>query len=294
MRIKFSGTIAKLEPVIILFESPGTFSFDKTDYPDHNLFDIIAIGGGGGYGGTAHDNDPDNGWETYAFGGAGGGGGMHRVQGLTEFLDDTTTVVVGDAGADGTDSTDPDSTTDGANASESTFGTFVKASGGLGGHRAASLSEDENQLADGGSGGFGGRDDAGGGAAGGICVLVDDDLFAKGKAGRTGKVFVRADDVIGQGGGGGAGGAIALKDGDWTVRFPKASLHGGNGSYDTDELYFAPGTPRQRQTPLAAHKPYGAKPGKGGGARATILNKSMVTYGNSGQAGAVIIRLDAE
>jgi hypothetical protein len=294
MRIKFSGPIARLEPILLTYSSPGTFSLDKTLYPNHTIYDIIVIGGGGGKGGTVHGNDPDNGWETYAFGGEGGGGGFHRMRGLTEFLDDSTALTVGDAGADGVDAEDdPTAATDGSDGGFSSFGDFIVASGGKGGYHPETLSANENQVANGNSGGFGARSTAGGGALGGtdgVLTMID---LLDGFPGRTGKLFLRANDIIGQGGGGGAGGAIALQDGDWMIRVPKATA-GGRGSYDNDELVFAPGTPREKQTPIAVNKPYYAKAGRAGGARATPLNKSMISYGNSGAPGAVVILLSTE
>jgi hypothetical protein len=294
MRIKFSGPISRLEPILLTYSSPGTYSLDKTLYPDHTIYDIIVIGGGGGTGGTVHGNDPDNGWETYAFGGSGGGGGLHRMRGLTEFLDDSTALTVGAAGANGDDAEDdPDAATDGSDGGFSVFGDFIYASGGLGGFHPVTLSANENQVSNGHSGGFGGRTTAGGGALGGTAgVLTMIDLLL-GTPGRTGKLFIRAQDIIGQGGGGGAGGAIALQSGDWKTRIPEATA-GGRGSYDNDELVYAPGTPREKQTPIAVDKPYYAKAGRAGGARATPLNKSMISYGNSGAPGAVIILLSTE
>jgi len=295
MRINFQGKIARLEPIVLMYTSPGTYSFDKTLYPDHTIYETIVIGGGGGTGGIVHGNDPDNGWETYAYGGSGGGGGFARMRGLLEFLADTTTIVVGDAGADGDDAEDdPTLATDGGDGGYSTFGDFINASGGKGGFHAVTLSANEDQIANGNSGGFGGRTAAGGGALGGTDGVVTGGIdVIDGFPGRRGKLFIRDADIIGQGGGGGAGGAIALQDGDWKIRIPKATA-GGRGSYDNDELVFAPGTAREKQTPVAIDKPYYAKAGKAGGARATPLNKSMTSYGNSGDPGAVIIRLSVE
>jgi hypothetical protein len=292
MRIKFSGVIAKLEPIVLMYTSPGADSFDKTVYPDHTNYEIMVIGGGGGEGGRLHGDDPDNSWETYAFGGQGGGGGSHRMRGLLEFLDDSTDIVVGDAGAAGTDAEDSGST-DGSDGEYSSFGDFLLASGGLGGLRAATLSADDSQAANGGDGGIGGTTTAGGGGAGGICGIPLDGYSPSGIPAETGPLVIYPKEAIGRGGGGGAGGASADKGSGFEIRDPKAQ-RGGDGSYNSDELYFAPGTRREKHTPFAIARPFYARAGRGGGARATPLNKSMLSYGSSGIPGAVIILLTVE
>lgn len=295
MRIKFSGSIPKLDPILLIYPTPGTFAFAKADYPDHNIYDVIVIGAGGGEGGGLHGNDPDNGWETYAYGGAGGGGGFHRIRGVLDVLASSIDIIVGAAGAAGTDGADvPADATDGGDGGFSSFGGFVIAGGGEGGKRAQTLSYNENQLADGGSSGVGGRTSAGGAARGGICEfnanippeITDFD-------GADGKLVILADSWVGAGGGGGAGGRLSLKDGDWQNMspFPRA---GGKGSYNFDELVTVPGSKTQFTDPQGITKPFYGKPGKAGGARATPLTRSMRAFGNSNLDGVVVVYLTVD
>lgn len=308
MRIHFAGAFSGTDPIILMFATPGTYSFDKTAYPDHNTYEVMAIGAGGGNGGGLAGQDPSNAdWQVINFGGAGGGGGSHRLQGLLEILDDTTQVVVGAAGANGTDGgAVPGNSTDGQDGGYSSFGDFIKASGGKGGKRSQTLSSEENMWADGGEGGIGGSITAGGGAAGGICGLNDDPekspagQSTPGVNGANGGLYLL--DIytvntgwIGAGGGGGAPGWIRHDTvaGTWERQIPLPT-NGGRGSYNMDELVSAPyGSPRNYK-PEAAPESYLVLPGIGGGARVTPFNKSNKTYGDSQKNGIVIIRLTAE
>lgn len=289
MRIKFSGSIPKLDPILLIYPTPGTYSFLKADYPDHTIYEVMVIGAGGGRGGDKHGTDTDSGNETYAYGGSGGGGGFQRKRGALELLDTAITIIVGAAGADGSDGSDGD------DGEFSEFGDIAIAGGGAGGKYAHTLSPNsENSLANGGSSGVGGQSDAGGHAAGGVCKITVEDISTagvpSGTPGANGKLVIKSDSWVGAGGGGGAGGMLQLQDGIWVCIAPTPTP-GGKGSYNLDELVSSFGTRTQPTTPVGTNKPYYGKGGKGGGARATPLNKSMRTYGDSGVDGAVIILL---
>lgn len=303
MRIHFAGSFSGLAPTIIMFTSPGTYSFDKTLYPDYAFYDVMVVGAGGGSGGGLEGPDPDHvNWNVINFGGAGGGGGSHRLQGLLEHLANSTEIIVGAAGANGTDGEDvPDNATDGEDGEASSFGDFVKASGGKGGRHSYTLSYNENQIADGGDGGIGNSATAGGGGKGGICGLNNDPenveplTHVAGTNGESGSLVAGSNGMIGGGGGGGAGGSVRY-DTDtqaWQLQPPYPTI-GGRGSYNPDETVFSPGGYPEYFTPPGSTKPFKAKPGKGGGARVTPLNKSNATYGDSRRDGIVIVRLTAE
>lgn len=302
MRIHLAGSFLGLEPVFLIFTAPGTYSFDKTLYPDHTIYDIMVIGGGGGRGGGLEGQDPNySNWNNFNYGGSGGGGGSHRLQGLLEILGDTTQVIVGAAGSDGTDGgSNPANATDGGDGEASSFGGFVIATGGKGGKRAQSLSWDDNMLADGGDGGIGGiGSPAGGGGVGGICGLNDDPenpgLSAPGTDGGDGRLYLTTNGIIGEGGGGGAGGSIRhdTNAGTWTREMPY-STYGGRGSYNSDEAIYAPQGVPEYVTPTGAPLALRGKPGLGGGARITPFNKSNTVYGSARTSGVVVIRLAAE
>lgn len=299
MRIHLAGPFLGLDPILLMFTSPGTFSFDKTLYPDHTFYDVMVIGSGGGNGGGLLGDDPDHpGTDTVVFGGAGGGGGSHRLQGLLEILGDTTDIIVGAAGADGTDGADvPADSTDGEDGEYSSFGDFIIASGGKGGLRAQTLSADENLGANGGDGGIGRQGfPAGGGGLGGTCGINDPPHVPEniGENGQNGKLFLVSGAMVGEGGGGGAGGAVAIAEPDvWLARRPFAT-DGGRGSYNTDELVFSPYGLHGFYTPAGSPTSFRVKPGRAGGARVTPFNRSNTTYGDSRRNGVVVIRLTAE
>lgn len=74
--------------------------FVKAEYVAQGFtnFDVWCIGAAGGNGGTYPNAQATN------LGGGGGGGGLHHVSGLLADLPDSCDVVVGEAGADGSDS----------------------------------------------------------------------------------------------------------------------------------------------------------------------------------------------
>lgn len=304
MRIRFAGPFFGLDPIILIFSVPGTYSFDKVQYPDHTKYDVMVVGAGGGYGGGLAGIDPSHSdWDVTNYGGAGGGGGSFRIQGLLSLLEDETEIIVGAAGANGDDGgDDPDASTDGGGGGYSSFGDFVIASGGAGGHSSQTLSYEENQYADGGEGGIGGYGTApGGGVEGGLCGLNDDpenpEPFQHVPAtnGQDGPLVPVHGGMSGSGGGGGAGGSIRhiISEDTWELQSPFAS-YGGRGSYNSDEAVFSPQGPPQFVTPSGAPAPLKAKAGRGGGSRLTPLSKSNATYGDGGKNGVVIIRLTAD
>jgi hypothetical protein len=300
MRIRFGGSFAGFDPIILLFTTPGDYTFKKLLYPDHNNYDIMVVGAGGGVGGGLHGTDPANSdYDVFTYGGAGGGGGSFRVKGLMEFLDDETTITVGAAGADGDDGgSDPDASTDGGDGETSQFGGVIAATGGKGGKRSQSLSSEENQLADGGDGGVGGSDTAGGGAIGGVCALNDDPEdpghHKPGENGRDGGLYVAGGGLIGEGGGGGAGGEVRHDTSSGTWFLFSLPVNGGRGSYNLDGGVYSPYGPPQLVTPSGAPNAFAAKAGRAGGARVTPFNKSNATYGDSRRHGVVVVKLTVE
>lgn len=309
MRIDFKGPFVTLEPIIIPFTVAGTFSFDKTLYPDHIFYDVIVIGAGGGFGGGMSGIDPVRDNFVRNFGGAGGGGGLHRRKGILELLANSTPIVVGAAGSDGADGDDTTPGGHGGDGGYSAFGDFVMATGGHGGNGSQSISYHENQLANGGAGGIGGTLDilAGGGAKGGICgfnVNPDDPTdftqtdAVPGQNGQlitSGRFYIPASDTytlkgrVGKGGGGGPGGSYRLVEPDYLLQFPYPAK-GGKGSYNSDETLYAPGL-NPFNYEAAPGQLVRAMPGRGGGARATPLTNTNAVYGGSGKDGAVFILL---
>lgn len=304
MRIRFGGSFKGFDPIILIFTTPGSYTFKKLLYPDHTNYDVMVIGAGGGVGGGLQGIDPaDSNNDVFNYGGAGGGGGSHRVKGLLEFLDDETDIVVGALGANGDDGADvPADSTDGDGGGYSMFGDSIAvASGGAGGKRSQSLSSEENPLADGGESGIGGYGtSAGGGVLGGICAMNDDPenvtpgSHKDGENGQDGSLFLLSNSLVGQGGGGGAGGTIhhLLTEDVWHLTL--LPTNGGRGSYNLDGGVYSPYGPTQVVTPSGAPSAIRAKAGRGGGARVTPFNKSNATYGDSGKNGVVVIRLTAE
>ena len=303
MRINFKGPFTTIDPIVIGFSDPGTYSFDPSDYPDHIFYDVIVIGAGGGNGGGMAGEDPDHaGHMVTAYGGGGGGGGFHRRRGLLELLGGPINVIVGAAGTDGADGDDITPGDDGVNGGPSKFGDFVLATGGKGGSGCDSISADVDRNAHGGQGGVGGTEsiDAGGGALGG---LTDADP-ANGTQGQNGKLishgrfYIASIDeytmkgLVGQGGGGGPGGAYYAFGGSFLYQGSLA-LKGGKGSFNSDGDVFDPGSKAQEVFP-SPDVGVKVKPGLGGGARVTPLNNTNAVYGRGRTNGAVFIRLSLE
>jgi hypothetical protein len=282
MRFELSGIISRVDPQVIIFESNDTF--DTAAYRDlgYTTLDVICIGGGGGRGGGV--DTANTGTLIRTYGGEGGGGGFHRVQGLLSELPDSCPIVVGAAGAAGTEQANPTNvglTTDGGDGHYSSFNTdFCQASGGKGGKRAQTVSTTVNPLADGGEGGIGNRTAVGGGGLGGHCGDPDDDPSTS-TDGEDGTII----DDIGHGGGGGAG-AITKYDGTSYLE----ATGGGHGSWLPDNQLVA-GDAEDAQ--VGGTGVDSSKPGRGGGATARPLTGLPYNYGQAGVPGAVVVYLAA-
>lgn len=302
MRIELKGKVDRLDPLTFIFTDLGiTIDWNKASFQasGYTHYDVIAIGGGGGRGGTCDGVDTlDSGRTIRAYGGEGGGGGFHRATGLLSFLSDDLEIIVGGPGDNGTDNSDPDSTTDGSNGLDSEFAvgdSLCYASGGGGGLRAASCSRLVSSGANGGRGGMGKSHDQLGGESGVAAELDPAGIVTPLTPGIPGKdgSFGLDDPVywstyVGGGGGGGAGGV-----GQYTDIPIAEATRGGRGSYSSsDESVFGPGSlPSFDPTDFSTSK---IVPGKGGGARATILNGALADYGKAGQQGIVVVRLISE
>src|SRR3954454_18284969 len=120
MRFELAGSLIHPDPVVIKFSTDQ--AFDKLHYLElgYTHFDVICIGAGGGRGGGI--DTVETGTLIRNYGGAGGGGGFHRVQGLLDALPDSCPVVVGAAGAAGTEhASNPTLTTNGGDGGHSSF-----------------------------------------------------------------------------------------------------------------------------------------------------------------------------
>lgn len=266
MRLSLGGGVPL--PDVILTLPAG--NFDKSPYvaQGYTHFDVICIGAAGGGGGSMkYVGVPSR----CAEGGAGGGGGVHRVQGLLSALPTLTPVVVGAAGAEASDtsSASPGGLLAGGDGGYSSFnGTLCRASGGKGGLPVTSGTQtDPGGI--GGAGGIGNSATAGGGAAAGL-----DGTW---------------DGVIGSGGGGGDGGAgnfIGL------VTLIAAEVGGDGADGPSDTSMRSPGGAVGAQFTTGVP---GIVPGRGGGARATVLNGLATSFGCADPgaiaAGLVIVRL---
>ena len=281
MRFELSGSISHAQPHAENLK-PGNFI--PADWIDlgYTNFDVICIGGGGGRGGGVDTQNTGTLIRTY--GGEGGGGGYHRVQGLLSQLPANVPVVVGAAGAPGTDQvSNPALTTDGGNGGYSSFNTALcAASGGMGGKRAQAATTTAATLANGGDGGIGNRTAVGGGGLGGHCGDPDDDPSTS-TDGEDGPIV----DDIGHGGGGGAGGIAAYTG----VSYLEATA-GGRGSYNPDDLLVAGDGEDPQEDPGSGVD--AIKPGRGGGGTASPLNGLPYNYGRAGVPGAVVIYLSAK
>lgn len=271
-------------PALLVYTADD--DFDPAYYIEvgYTAFDVICIGGGGGRGGGI--DTANTGTLVRSYGGAGGGGGIHRVQGFLSELPASTPVVVGAAGANGSDSpSDPGATTNGGDGGYSSFnGTTCRASGGLGGHRTETNDYTTTTNADGGDGGIGGTTTAGGGGAGGNAgIPADPGAGTPGTDGSDGEW----DGVIGSGGGGGAGG-VGKYGAATTLNF---ATNGGRGAYAPGNLLVY--SPAGEKSDDAASGCIDIVPGYGGGAKAAPLNGSSEVFGYSGAAGVVVVRLTA-
>jgi hypothetical protein len=286
MRISFAGSIVFPNPIVLVYNADAIFV--KADFIalGYKYFEVIAIGGGGGRGGNYFGvdfNTPDHTLRIY--GGMGGGGGFRRIRGVLSALPESTNVVVGGAGVDGTDLlTDAlveydIPTTDGGDGGNSHFNNpACIASGGEGGKRVYSATEDVDTNANGGDGGAGNSSASGGGGVGSIAGTTSTSSEPAGDG--------RLVGTIGKGGGGGAGGLGIV---DFAMRIP--ATPGGKGAYDSsDQSVFDIGGDVVEDP----DSEFSIVPGFGGGARVTPLNGSNKPYGRSGLAGVVVLRLTVD
>ena len=147
---------------IVYFTSSGTFT--KGNYSGIRAVEIECVGGGGGSGAAAVTIAAQESW------GSGGGGGAYgRKFVLASSLGATETVTVGAGGAAGNPGVSGGA---GGNGTDTTFGTWCKGQGALGGPATGAIGNSTSGFIAGG---------AGGSAAGSI-----------------GDVVVDGDDAIGQ------------------------------------------------------------------------------------------------
>ena len=284
MRLELAGSLIRPDPLVVQFNANGTFDTQQYIELGFTHFEIICIGGGGGRGGGI--DTANTGTLIRSYGGEGGGGGLHRARGLLSALPATCAVVVGQAGALGTEhSTDPASCTNGGNGGASTFNTNTcRASGGEGGKRVQTNSVTVTTQAHGGIGGAGNRTAVGGGAAGGVAGTPS--ATGPGSPGTAGVDGTFINNV-GKGGGGGAGGVG--KYGGVTLN---AATSGGRGSYNpSDTSVYGPADAPDNDPNSGAAS---TRPGIASGAKAAPLNGLPTIFGQSGKAGVVIIRLTVE
>ena len=296
MRIEFSGSLIRPEPVVLTYRTDVEElihrDFPTQDYIDagYTHFDVICIGAGGGKGGGIDTNN--TGTLVRNYGGEGGGGGFHRVRGLLSILPDPAVIDVGEAGFNGADHvSDPNATTNGGDGGTSSFNDLTcRASGGKGGKHVMSNSLTVTTDADGGQGGVGDRTSPGGGALGGLAGTPSPGgPGTPGTDGTDGTYNTVLYD-IGEGGGGGAGGVGKYG----TPTTCNAATSGGRGAYNPgDTSVYAPGTPPSDDPPTDSGSP-DIVPGKAGGAKASPLNRLPYVYGDSGQHGVIIVRVTAE
>jgi hypothetical protein len=286
MRINFVGSIVFPNPVVLVYNADAIFN--KADYiaAGYKYFEAIAIGGGGGRGGNYFGKDFNDATHTLrVYGGMGGGGGFHRIRGVLSALPSSTNVVVGGPGADGTDLlTDAlveydIPTTDGGDGGNSHFNNpACIASGGKGGKRVYTATEDIDTNANGGDGGAGNSSASGGGGIGAVAGTITTPSESPGDGRLVGN--------IGKGGGGGGGGLAIV---GFAMRI--LSTYGGFGSYDpSDQSVFDMRGPYF----LDPDSGFRVGPGFGGGARITPLNGSNKAYGRSGENGVVALRLTVD
>jgi hypothetical protein len=303
MRLELGGSIPERKPVVLIFHANDTFNAAAYKALGYRFFDVICIAGGGGRGGNTYGQDTLHAGEyVRTFGGAGGGGGYQRLRGLLDLVPSTVAIVVGAAGADGTDSISAPTwstslTTDGGNGGDSSFWTpACHPTGGQGGKRSMSRSRGVSSSADGGAGGYKlTADTANQGIAGvfepsgpntppsqGLWGNLYESSFTHGRA----TAFWE-----GEGGGGGPGGIESVTPGTpptgGIVRMRGEA--GGRGSFSPAyESIYGPASPAQDDLDTGAS---GVIPGNAGGARITIFNGSSILYGGSGKAGVVAVRL---
>ncbi len=145
---------------VLVFSEPGTFQFNKADYPWLSRINVRVQGGGGGSAGA----NAAAGETIVRPGGTGGGYSEALIEATA--LGGSENIVVGAGGAAGT------SSTDGGAGTASSFGGFATAPGGNGG-TSAQGSGTSPDVTSGIAGPLAGTGDfrMGGGASGGAIRL---------------------------------------------------------------------------------------------------------------------------
>lgn len=282
MRIELSGSLVRPAPLVLTFQSDDDFDRDSYIDAGYTDFEVICIGAGGGPGGGI--DTAASGTYIRNRGGAGGGGGIHRVSGILSDLPSTCAIVVGEGGIVGSDhASNPALTTNGGDGGYSSFGTDIcRASGGKGGVRAQSNSNEVSTEADGGDGGLGGTITAGGGGTGGTAGTPSPDGLS-GVGGTDGSDGYW-DGTIGGGGGGGAGGVA-----EYTNFTLISGTAGGRGAYNPSNLIaYSPGALPSLDPETFSQQ---VLPGRGGGAKASLLTGDPEIFGRGGYGDASLTEL---
>ncbi len=292
-------------PKILLFTSSDTFTTSDYTGDGYTKFDAIAIGAGGGNGGTVtvfgFVNDAWGiDWLYEKYGGAGGGGGIHRVNGnLSDIGPDQSITIESVApdyhrGADGfydlgtaawvispTNLSAGPHATDGTQGGASSFGDIAYASGGGGGYISdTTLSPIVDGAAtfcapggNGGGGGVGASLTAIGsnGGVNSLPAVINADAYPVINPGGNGSW----DGTIGSGGGGGGGGVyVNFEQEPPTYLLAGAGGNGGMGAYNAvDQSVYA-----------AAMLGVTYNPGGGSGARTQPITGLPSSYGDAATA----------
>lgn len=215
---------------MIVRSTPGTFPFNKADFPGLTRLRVRVIGGGGG---GASANAATG--ESVARAGGGGGGYSESVLNASD-LGATETITVGAGGAGATSGSNGGA--DGEDGSPSSFGGFVRANGGAGSNATMVSGTFVNTQSGPTSAAPGTGQIRVAGGAGGGAVRLNGVSALGGAGGDSGGGYgqggaQRADDndgADGRGYGGGGGGAVSNG----------ATHPGGNGAAGAViiELYF--------------------------------------------------------
>ncbi len=273
---------------------PGGYDFDVAAFRGwgYTHLEVITIGAAGGRGGSYFTGTSVEG------GGGGGGGCFHRKQIALSALPASVPVLVGEAGAEGTDdfsSGGADNLTAGGSGGHSLFYTaeFSVASGGKGGDRPTGDGAANPPV--GGEGGIGGRVAPGGGG------LPPAGWGSDGLAGDYGP-----DDsgtgIHGSGGSGGSGGSWVTTPGSGGTNPGDGGPGGGSppaDTYSAGGIALAPGSPvggwsaPPDQPPIPGDVNFYAVGGIGGGACVDGLTGAGELYGGGAGSpdGAVIVRV---
>ena len=273
---------------------PGGYSFDVAAMRSlgYTYLEVITIGASGGRGGSYFTGTSVEG------GGGGGGGGFHRNQIALSALPSSVPVLVGEAGAPGTDDFDSggvDSLSAGEPGGHSLFynAEFSVASGGMGG--AHPTGDGAANPPVGGEGGIGGRVAPGGGG------LPPSGWGSDGLSGAYGPDDV-GTGIHGSGGSGGSGGSWVTTPGSGGTNPGDGGAGGGPVMADSRSLggiALVPSSPVGGWNPppdqpvLPGDVNFYAIGGVGGGACADGLTGLGELYGGGAGSldGAVVVRV---